>query len=346
MEMTIIITFLAASMVINVLLLFKFFGLNEKLTKEFFQFRDLFKNDLNRDFDKLCQLVERQLEKMTTKVKESLDENLRTTHKTFTDVVGRLAKIDEAQKKLDHLSTDMMSLQDILTDKKSRGIFGEVQLHSVLSAVFGDKNDKIYRLQYQFSNRHIADAVLFLPEPTGTIAIDSKFPLENYNRMYDKTLSDAAKQEARREFKKNLKAHIDAIASKYIIPNETSTQAMMFLPAEALFAELYAYHSDIVDYAQSKKVWATSPTTLMAVLTTMHVVLNEIERSKYSSIIHDELNKLSQEFRRYKDRWDKLAGHIDNLSKDVHDIHITSNKITDRFEKLAQVDLQPNEIEM
>lgn len=161
----------------------------------------------------------------------------------------RLSKIDEAQKKIDNLSTDIVSLQGILTDKKSRGIFGEINLKHILVSVFGEKNDKIYKLQYTLPNSYIADAMLFTPEPLGTIAIDSKFPLENYQIMVDKNNSNAERNNAEKQFKIDVKKHIDAISSKYIIPGLTSNQAIMFLPAEAIFAEINAYHSDLVEYA-------------------------------------------------------------------------------------------------
>nr|WP_255461007.1 DNA recombination protein RmuC [Fusobacterium sp. IOR10] len=171
------------------------------------------------------------------------------------------------------------------------------------------------------------NSVLFLPEPVGTIAIDSKFPLENYKKMTDKLLSKTEKLDSEKAFKKDIKNHIDAIANKYIIPGETSNQAIMFLPAEVIFAELNAYHSDLIEYSQNKKVWICSPTTLMSVLSTMQVVLKNLEREKYSGIIYQELNRLGTEFNRYKVRWEALAKHIDNVTKDVKDIATTTNKI-------------------
>ena len=260
------------------------------------------------------------------------------------DVLERLSKIDEAQKKIDSLSNDIVSLQGILTDKKSRGIFGEVNLNHILSSVFGDKNDSIYQTQYKFKNDTIADAVLFAPEPLGTIAIDSKFPLENYRIMVDKRFSSSDRETAAKLFKSDVKKHIDAISSKYIIPGETSDQAIMFLPAEAIFAELNAYHSDIIEYAYKKRVWITSPTTLMSTLTTIEVIIKNNERDKYTKIIQEELSKLSVEFSRYKDRWDKLSRSIQTVSKDVEDIHTTTDKITKRFNSINSVDIK--EIEM
>ena len=237
-----------------------------------------------------------------------------------------------------------VSLQGILTDKKSRGIYGEVNLKHILVSVFGEKNDSIYRLQYPFDNNTIVDAVLFAPEPLGTVAIDSKFPLENYRIMVDKKISQLEREKAARLFKNDVKKHIDAISLKYIIKGKTSDQAILFLPAEAIFAEINAYHPDLIEYAYKKRVWITSPTTLMSTLTTIEVIIKNMERDKYTKVIHDELNKLSIEFSRYKDRWDKLSRSIQTVSRDVEDIHTTTEKITKRFNSINSVDIE--EIEM
>ena len=274
------------------------------------------------------------------KVNERLDENFEKTNKTFTSVLERLSKIDEAQKKIDTLSNDIVSLQGILTDKKSRGIYGEVNLKHILTSVFGEKNDKIYRLQYTLPNSTIVDAALFAPEPLGLVGIDSKFPLEHYRIMVDKRYSTSDREAAAKLFKSDVKKHIDAIANKYIIEGVTSDQAIMFLPAEAIFAELNAYHTDIIDYAYKRRVWITSPTTLMSTLTTIQVIIKNIERDKYASIIHNELKLLDIEFKRYKDRWDKLAHNIDNVSRDVKDIYTTTDKISKRFDSINQVEVE------
>jgi DNA recombination protein RmuC len=284
--------------------------------------------------------MDNRLNLINDRVNERLDENFEKTNKTFNNVLEKLAKIDEAQKKIDSLSTDIVSLQGILTDKKSRGIFGEVNLTHILTSVFGDKNDKVYQLQYSFDNNTIADAVLFAPEPLGTIAIDSKFPLENYRIMVDKNMDKLSREAASKLFKNDVKKHIDAIASKYIIPGVTSDQAIMFLPAEAIFAELNAYHDDIIEYAYKKRVWITSPTTLMSTLTTIEVIIKNSERDKYAKVIQTELNKLSIEFGRYRERWDKLSRSIETVSKDVEDIHITTDKITKKFDSISNVDIE------
>lgn len=307
--------------------------------KELGDFKSDINKNLNEDFINLSERLDLRIKSLNEKVNERIDENFDKTSKTFNNVLERLTKIDEAQKKIDHLSSDIISLQDILTDKKTRGIFGEVNLKHIMSSVFGE-NDKIYRMQYPFSNGTIADCVLFAPEPLGTIAIDSKFPLENYQRMVDKNNTEFERKEAEKLFKVDVKKHIDAISSKYIIPNVTSNQAILFLPAEAIFAEINAYHNDLLSYAYKNKVWLVSPTTLISTLTTIEVIMKNIEKDKYASIIHKELNLLSEEFRRYKDRWDKLSRSIDSVSKEVKDLYTTSDKITKRFDSINSVEIE------
>ena len=315
-------------------------NLETNTVKELSSFQIDIMKTMTDNLNVLDEKLDKKLNMINNKVNERLDDNFARTNKTFTNILERLSRIDEAQKKIDTLSTDIVSLQSILTDKKSRGIFGEINLKHILVSVFGEKNDNVYRLQYSFPNSTIADAVIFAPEPLGTVAIDSKFPLEHYQKMVDKNLSMVERNNAEKEFKMDVKKHIDAISSKYIIPGVTSNQAIMFLPAEALFAEINAYHSDLVEYAYKKRVWICSPTTLISTFTTIQVLLKNMERDKYASIIHDELNKLGVEFSRYKDRWDKLSRSIETVNKDIENIHVTTDKISKRFNSIASVDIQ------
>ena len=313
--------------------------LEVNMIKELGEFKDNLNNNLNSDFNKLNDQVEKRLLAINEKVNERLDQNFEKTNKTFMNVIERLSKIDEAQKKIENLSTDIVSLQSILTDKKTRGIFGEVNLKHILVNVFGEKNDKVYKLQYTLSTGVIADSVVFAPEPLGTIAIDSKFPLENYQIMVDKNLSNDKRTAAEKLFKQDMKKHIDAISNKYIIPGETTDQAILFLPAEAIFAEINAYHSDIIEYAYKKRVWITSPTTLISTLTVVEMIIKNMERDKYTSIIHEELNKLGIEFSRYKERWDKLSRSIQTVNKDIENVSITTDKITKKFDTINKVEV-------
>ena len=310
------------------------------ITKEIGDFKGDLSKEITSDFTKMDNAIEMRMDSINKKVHERIDQNFEKTNKTFNDVIERLSKIDEAQKKIDTLSTDILSLESVLTDKKTRGIFGEVNLNNILANVFGDKNDKLYRLQYPLPNDTIADSVIFAPEPMGMIAIDSKFPLENYRIMVDKSASETERNIADKQFKIDVKKHIDAISSKYIIPGVTGDSAMMFIPAEAVFAEINAHHSELIDYAYKKRVWLTSPTTLISTLTMILMVIQNMERDKYANIIHEELNKLGAEFTRFKDRFDKLSRSIQTVNKDVENFQITTDKIKKKFDSISNVEIQ------
>ena len=314
--------------------------LETSMVKEISEFQNSLSKNLHTYFDNLNDKMENRLRLINDGVNERLDQNFEKTNKTFNSVLERLSKIDEAQKKIDNLSSDIVSLQSVLTDKKTRGIFGEVNLNHIMASVFGENNKNVYEMQHSMPNGTIVDCALFAPEPLGLIGIDSKFPLENYRMMVDKKISPELREQAEKLFKADMKKHIDAIASKYIIPNVTSDQAILFLPAEAIFAELNAYHTDLIEYAYKKRVWITSPTTLISTLTTIQVIIKNLERDKYTSVIHQELKLLDEEFKRYKERWDKLSRSIETVGKDVKEIHTTTEKITKRFNSINQVEME------
>ncbi len=298
-------------------------------------------NDNLKQFeDNLFNKVETKMDQINEKVENRLNTGFKKTNETFNQIVERISKIDEAQRNIEKLSTEVVSLQDVLTDKKTRGIFGEVGLKQLLVAVYGENNDKVYQLQYKLPTNTIADCVLFTPSPLGLLCIDSKFPLENYQKMLDRNEGDIKRMEYTKLFKQDVKKHIDAIKNKYIIKDVTASQACMFLPSEAIFAEINAYHPDLVEYSYKANVWLTSPTTLMAFLTTIQISLQNIERNKYTEEIHKELEKLSQDFTRYQHRWNKLKKDIDTVGEDVNQIHTTTEKLSNRFNKINQVEFK------
>jgi DNA recombination protein RmuC len=281
----------------------------------------------------LTKTVEDRLELISGKVSERLDEGFKKTNETFLNVMTHLTKIDEAQKKIDGLATNVVSLQELLGDKRSRGAFGEVQLEGLVRNLLPES---AFEFQYTFPNKMRADCVLKLPEPTGLVAVDSKFPLESYEGMF----ADGPERISPAVFKAGVKKHIDDIAGKYIIPGVTSEGAVMFLPAEAVFAEIHARHRDIVDYAHRKRVWIVSPTTLMAVLNTARAVLRDTETRKQVHIIQEELAKLSKDFSLFDNRMKKLADHIRQAHEDAQKVHISSRKISGHFARIERVELE------
>jgi DNA recombination protein RmuC len=292
-------------------------------------------SDLNTFKDNMLLFIDQKFKDINTRVDQKLGEGFNQTNMTFRDVVERLAKIDEAQKKIDALSTEVISLNDLLTDKKTRGIYGEVQLYALLSAIMGD-NKALYEKQKTMPNGFIADAIIYAPEPIGMVAVDSKFPLDNYKRMVNKELGEADRKQAEKDFKNDVKKHITDIKTKYIIENVTGDQAFMFVPAEAIFAEITAHHEDLVDFSQKNKVYIVSPTTLISTLSLIQMVVKNLERDKQAAVIVDELRKLGDEFRRYTERWDKLKKSIESVTKNAEAVAVTSVKISNKFQHISE----------
>jgi len=293
---------------------------NEKNTKDLYNFKDL-----------ITVHIENKLKEMNTLVEKRLQGGFERTNETFVNVVERLSKIDEAQKNIEQLSKEVVSLNSVLADKKTRGIYGEVQLYQLLSAVFG-QDENLYKTQVKLSNQTIADAVLYAPEPLGMVVIDSKFPLDNYKRMTNSEYHQTERDAAKKLFQSDVKKHIDDIANKYIIEGETSHQAILFLPAEAIFAEITAHHETLVEYSNNRRVWLTSPTTLFSTLTMIQVFVQNLKRDEQTKVIIDELNKLNVEFMRYSERWDKLNRSIDTIKKDAEKMSTTTEKIKKKFD--------------
>ena len=290
---------------------------------------------LTEQVEKLTQAADSRLKEISGEVDKRLSEGFEKTTATFTDVIKRLALIDDAQKKITELSSNVISLQEILSDKRSRGVFGEVQLTNLIRNVMPES---AFALQHTLSNGRRVDCMLFLPEPTGHVAVDSKFPLENFQKLAQATPDN--KKTLQQQAKADIKKHIDDIASKYIIENETADGAMMFIPAESIFAEIHSNFPELVQLAHKKRVWLVSPTTMMAILTTARAVLKDEATRKQVHIIQSHLGFLSKDFDRFQIRMSKLAKHIQLANQDVEDVHRSSRKITDRFNKIERVEIQ------
>ncbi|KGJ95774.1 DNA recombination protein RmuC [Thalassotalea sp. ND16A] len=296
---------------------------------------------LAKRMGELTESTDKRLQDISAGVEKRLTDGFDKTTKTFNDILKRLALIDDAQKKITELSTNVVSLQEVLADKRSRGAFGEVQLNALIRNVLPEKH---FSIQHTLSNGKIADCILFLPKPTGNVVIDSKFPLESYKRMTHIDIGVSDKKLAERQFKQDIKKHINDISDKYLIDNETADGAVMFIPAEAIFAEIHAHYPELIEEAYKKRVWLASPTTLMAILTTARSVLKDEATRKQIHVIQEHLSQLGADFSRFRTRFDNLAKHIDQAASDVKQIHTSANKISGRFEKIEQVDLAEDEL--
>jgi DNA recombination protein RmuC len=299
--------------------------------------------ELQKEIVALIDKNDRKLQEISGQVEKRLSDGFEKTTTIFQSVLTSLGKLDEAQKNIVALSSNVVSLQDILSDKRSRGAFGEVQLNALIRNMIPESH---FQLQSTLSTGARVDCLLLLPEPTGNMAIDSKFPLESYQQMMDVNLPDMTRKAASGQFKKDIKKHIQDIAKKYIVPNETTDSAMMFIPSEAIFAEIHAHHPDLVVESHAARIWLVSPTTMMAILTTIRSVLKDDATKKQVGLIQQYLKNLHEDFKRFKERMDKLATHIKQANDDVMDVNTSAKKMTSAFEKIERVELHALENEV
>ena len=286
----------------------------------------------------LTQTTEQRLQDISGQVEKRLQAGFEKTTETFARVLEHLSRIDEAQKKITELSSNVVSLQAILNDKRTRGAFGEVQLQALVRNLMPEDS---FELQATLSNDKRVDCLLHLPAPSGKVPIDAKFPLESYQQMQTIAVSSADYKQAAGQFRRDIRKHIQDIARKYLIPGETADGAVMFIPAEAVFAEIHAHYPELVAEAQQARVWIVSPTTLMAVLTTARAVLKDDATRKQVHIIQEHLQKLSVDFGRFQQRMDKLATHIRQANDDVGLINTSAQKISRRFSQIEAAELEP-----
>lgn len=277
------------------------------------------------------QQLEQQLQIITEKISGTNSSNI----DLFQKFSEKLHKIDAAQNNIKELANYVVDLKELFTDKRSRGAFGEAQLTSLINNLIPSKFTKF---QHSLSNGKRADCLVILPPPTNPIVIDAKFPLENFKQMLNFKAAEPQHLEFKRLFKTDIKTHIDAISSKYIIPPETADSAIMFIPAEAIFAEIHAFHPDLVEYAHKKRVWLTSPSTVMAILTTAASVIKDDITQKNLDEIRGQLQKLELEFTRFDDRLQNLFKHINMCSDDASKVQVSAQKIIQKFNKITELE--------
>ena len=290
--------------------------------------------------------VESRLEEIQKSISSSLSGSSVKTAETLGELQQRLQTIDKAQTKIEKLSGEVLGLQEILSNKQTRGVFGEIQLKDIVSKALPSD---AYDFQFTLTNGKRADCIIYLPEPQGNIVIDSKFPLEAYNSMMSNT-KEVDKNRNIQLFQSSIKTHIKDISEKYIIEGETADGAILFLPSEAIYAELHANFSKLVNEGFESRVWIVSPTTLMATLNTMRAILKDERLRRQTSRIRAELDLLYKDMLRLEGRIINLDKHFNLASKDVDEIKISAKKASRRvanierleFDELTQVDNKGN----
>ena len=283
----------------------------------------------------LLKIIDDRLLAVTKNVDEGLQQSTINTNQTLTDLKERLVKIDTAQQKISTLSEQVVSLQEILSNKQSRGAFGEIQLNDLIKNIL---TPNVYSFQHLLSNGKRADCILNLPNPPGMIAIDAKFPLESFYAL--RQVSNAREKiEAERFFRSSVMKHIKDISEKYIIPGETAESALMFLPSEAIYAELHANFIDVVEISYAAKVWIVSPTTMMATLNTIRAILKDACMREHAGVIQKEVSSLIDDIHRLDERVENLSKHFKQAYEDIDNIKTSSNKITKRMKKIESLEI-------
>jgi DNA recombination protein RmuC len=285
----------------------------------------------------LAKALEDRFADITKRVGEHLEKSAQATSTTIGDLRERLVKIDEAQKGLAELSTHVVSLQDILSNKQARGAFGEEQLEAIVRDQLPPAH---FEFQATLSNQKRVDCVLRLPPPLGPLAIDAKFPREAYDALREAGADEAARVAAQRAFASTIAKHVSDIAEKYIIPGETAEAAMMFVPSEAVYCEIYAGAKDIADKARRARVFIVSPTTLWAVLNTMRAILKDVRMREQADAIQREVGLLLDDIGRLSKRVDNLESHFSAAEKDVREIRTSAEKIIRRGDRIQDVELE------
>ena len=307
---------------------------NEKLER----FQKSIVESLNARFEHINKELADKMTDINKKVEDKLKEGFQGTTETMAQVRERLKAIDEAQKNMENLSKDVISLRNIMEGNQSRGQYGEYQLNMVLHNVFGDTVG-CYQEQYTIKRSRDgddvrADAVVFMPEPNKMICIDSKFPFQDYERLFNAE-SDEEKESYKKEFARAVKQHITVIKDKYIIDGKTAKEALMFIPNDGVFAFIHHELPEVVDYAREKNVIITSPSTLPAILVTINMVRLETERAKNVQEISKQLSMLGKQFDLFSREWESFSRQLETATKTREKLDSRVSRITNKFEAIA-----------
>ena len=311
---------------------------NEANNQKLERFQSNIIEQMTKRFEAINLQLGEKMKEINQKVEDKLKEGFQGTSETMAQVRERLKVIDEAQKNMESLSKDVVSLRSIMEGNQTRGAYGEYQLNMVLHNVFGDT---VGCYQEQYTIKKVkdgddvrADAVVFMPEPNKMICIDSKFPFQDYERLM-KEENESAKEEYKRQFASAVKKHITAIKDKYIVDGKTAPEALMFIPNDGVFAYIHQELLDVVEYAREKRVILTSPSTLPAILVTINMVRIEAERAKNVKEISKQLDFLGRQFTLFSKEWDTFSKQLETATKSREKLDTRVNRITTKFDAIS-----------
>ena len=311
---------------------------NETNNQKLERFQTNIIETMTKRFESINLQLGEKMKEINQKVEDKLKEGFQGTSETMAQVRERLKVIDEAQKNMESLSKDVVSLRSIMEGNQTRGAYGEYQLNMVLHNVFGDT---VGCYQEQYTIKKVkdgddvrADAVVFMPEPNKMICIDSKFPFQDYERLM-KEEDETNKEEYKRLFASAVKKHITVIKDKYIIEGKTAPEALMFIPNDGVFAYIHQELLDVVDYAREKRVILTSPSTLPAILVTINMVRIEAERAKNVKEISKQLDALGKQFALFSNEWTQFSRQLDTATKTREKLDSRVSRITNKFDAIS-----------
>ncbi len=316
--------------------------LSEKISGQLDKIKEDIK-DQNTEFkDKVNESINTKFDQMNEKVDTKLGDNFKTTNDTILKVNESLENIKATQKNLDDMSKDVVSLKTVLEGNQTRGAYGEIQLSNILRQYFHEPSNGTYLEQYSFDNGDSsvrADAVVFLPNDL-FVCVDSKFPFTDYERLFDKEITDEEKNELNKVLTREIKKHIDDISKKYVVDGLTFNQAIMFIPSDGIDAYIHYELRDVVDYAYTKNVMIASPRTLGPLLTEIIMLKQEAKRNEYAKELQSELQDLGVQFRNFDSEWKTFSNRIDGLNTDFGKINKRANRIVRKFNNINTSELE------
>ena len=291
---------------------------------------------IDSKFSILTELLNSQISVINNRVNQSVNEGFKKTDEAYANLMKRLGALEEAQNNITSLSGQVTSLTNVLTNNQHRGKFGEFTLEKILFSIFGDAKHNVYQMQYNLKNldeKERPDAVVFLPEPNHLICIDSKFPFINYSSLIEgETKEERVLQ--KKEFANAVKKHITDVKKKYIIKDLTASQAILFIPSDAIFAYINGELYELVEYARNQNVILTSPSTLQPILATINLVRISYERNKNLSFITEEIKKLGKDFLKFAEDWEKFSKNINLVTSSKENFDKRVSLLNRRFEKI------------
>lgn len=315
---------------------------NEKSSQNLAHFQSQVTEFLTKRIEALNKQLDEKINQLDKKVDDKLKEGFKGTSETIAQVRERLQAIDDAQKQMEGLGKEVVSLKNVLEGNQSRGQYGEYQLSMVLHNVFGDT---VGCYEEQFTMKKVkdgddvrADAVVFMPEPNKMIAIDSKFPFQDYRKIFGAE-SDEEKEQLKKDFANAVKKHITAIKEKYIVENKTAPEALMFIPNDGVFAYIHQELQDVIEYAREKRVILTSPSTLPPILVTINMVRIDSERAKNAKEISKQLARLGKDFEMFGREWEQLSRQLDSAAKSREKLDSRVSKIAGKFDSISSAEL-------